>query len=292
MEHRLISGGTIAELYAYLQNNGGSYNDLRVRFQHNDIRPHKDVEHSSTRNRDVFLDEYIQPLQLTDLGDVEKLIKFIEQVVGSPDAPNSVNPEAEKLLESLRQDGWQVEGNKIIGLGSIPHISERETVTMPSNIEKRLLVLIKGLPRAMYPLKNRRKGMLCLHFDNEYDVQDLLHALLRPWIRDIRPEEYTPSFAGSSARIDFVLAKHDVVIEVKYVRNQTHAKRVGEELISDIAHYKVHPQCKQLWIVVYDPGQLISNPDGLASDLEKQAESLRVRTFVLPYPHSTVGGDD
>ena len=50
----------------------------------------------------------------------------------------------------------------------------------------------------MHPLTHRRKNVQPLSFGNEYDVQDLLHALLRPWINDIRPEEFTPSYAGSS----------------------------------------------------------------------------------------------
>jgi hypothetical protein len=33
---------------------------------------------------------------------------------------------------------------------------------------------------------------------DEYDVQDLLYALLRIFFDDVRPEEWTPSFAGKS----------------------------------------------------------------------------------------------
>ena len=69
--------------------------------------------------------------------------------------------------------------------------------------------------------------------------------------------------------------------EVKYVRDGTHAKKIGDELIIDIAHYRTHPQCKQLWIVVYDPQKLVRNPGGLASDLDGQSEGIRIRTFVV-----------
>ena len=44
-----------------------------------------------------------------------------------------------------------------------------------------------GLRRAMHPLTHRRKGAQPLTFANEYDVQDLLHALLRPWVADVPP---------------------------------------------------------------------------------------------------------
>jgi len=75
----------------------------------------------------------------------------------------------------------------------------------PRTVEELLEVVVKGLRRAMHPLTHRRKGVQPLSFGNEYDVQDLLHALLRPWIQDIRPEEFTPSYAGSSTRMDFLL---------------------------------------------------------------------------------------
>jgi hypothetical protein len=35
---------------------------------------------------------------------------------------------------------------------------------------------------------------------DEYDLQDLLHALLHLFFDDVRPEEYTPSYAGKAAR--------------------------------------------------------------------------------------------
>lgn len=67
----------------------------------------------------------------------------------------------------------------------------------PARVEELLEVMVRGLRRAMHPLTHRRKGTQPLSFGSEYYVQDLLHALLRPWINDIRPEEFTPSYAGS-----------------------------------------------------------------------------------------------
>lgn len=138
----------------------------------------------------------------------------------------------------------------------------------PSNVEDLLQTIIRGLPRAMHPLEHRRKGSQSLTFDSEYDIQDLLHSHLRPWIADIRPEEHTPSYAGTSTRMDFLLPEHKLVLETKRIRDKSHASRVGDELIIDIEHYRRHPDCERLWCVVYDPRQLIQNPSGLTTDLE------------------------
>ena len=46
----------------------------------------------------------------------------------------------------------------------------------------------------------------------------LLHALLLLCFDDIRAEEWTSSYAGKSARMDFLLKNEGVVIEVKKTR--------------------------------------------------------------------------
>ncbi len=42
-------------------------------------------------------------------------------------------------------------------------------------------------------LQNRHGGRDALTINDEYDVQDLLHAILRLRFGDVRPEEYSPS---------------------------------------------------------------------------------------------------
>lgn len=159
------------------------------------------------------------------------------------------------------------------------------TPTKPAKVEELLEIVVRGLRRAMHPLTHRRKGVQPLSFCNEYDVQDILHALLRPWIGDIRPEEFTPSYAGASTRMDFLLPAHELVIETKIVRDRSHAKRIGDELIIDIEHYRKHPSCKTLWCVVYDPDQLITNSQGMKDDLDGQRKSkdgeVTVKTFLF-----------
>lgn len=140
-------------------------------------------------------------------------------------------------------------------------------------------------PPAMHPLTHRRKGAIALTFSTEYGVQDLLHALLRPWVADIRPEEFTPSYAGSNTRMDFLLSAHGTVIELKFARDANHAKKIGEELIVDIEHYRSHPKCDTLWCVVFDPEHLIRNVEGLRKDLEGARSSkdgtVQVKILVL-----------
>ncbi|MEZ4253046.1 MAG: hypothetical protein R3B99_32970 [Polyangiales bacterium] len=118
---------------------------------------------------------------------------------------------------------------------------------------------------------------------DEYDVQDVLHALLLLDFDDVREEEWTPSYASKSARMDFLLKVDRLVIEVKRTRKGLGAKEAKEELAIDIDHYRVHPDCGTLVCFVYDPDHLIRNPAGFERDLEGQrTDQLDVRVVVAP----------
>jgi hypothetical protein len=118
--------------------------------------------------------------------------------------------------------------------------------------------------------------------EDEYDLQDLLHALLHLFFDDVRPEEYTPSYAGKAARMDFLLKEESIVIEAKMTRKGLGAKEVGEQLMIDIGRYKAHPSCKTLYCLVYDPEHRITNPRGLERDLSRKSDGLDAKVFVVP----------
>jgi hypothetical protein len=77
-------------------------------------------------------------------------------------------------------------------------------------------------------MRSRHDNRATLDVEDEYDTQDLLHALLQLRFDDIRPEEWTPSYAGGSSRMDFLLKQEKIVIEVKKTRKGLAAKEVGE----------------------------------------------------------------
>ncbi len=121
-----------------------------------------------------------------------------------------------------------------------------------------------------------------LEITDEYDVQDLLNALLIQFYDDVRPEEWNPSYAGGSTRNDFLLKNEEIVIEVKKTNKRLKDKQIGEQLIIDIAKYQTHPNCKELYCFVYDPDEYIKNPKGLISDLEKLSNNIKVNVIIKP----------
>ncbi len=121
-----------------------------------------------------------------------------------------------------------------------------------------------------------------LKIEDEYDVQDLWHALLRAHFDDVRSEEWTPSYAGSSSRIDFLLKREQIVVEAKMTRKGLNQKEVVNQLSIDIERYRSHPDCKTLICFVYDPLGLCKNPVALEDDLRGVRGSLKVSVHVFP----------
>lgn len=118
--------------------------------------------------------------------------------------------------------------------------------------------------------------------EDEYDVHDLLHAILRGLFDDVRPEEYTPSYGGGGAsRIDFLLKSEQIVLETKVASPTLRDKQIGGQLIIDIKRYQSHPDCRRLLCFVYDPGGYLKNPSGLESDLSGVHDKLEIKTIVV-----------
>ncbi len=121
--------------------------------------------------------------------------------------------------------------------------SDRDDILLLETIFDKFHLVVKQI-------RQRYNDRETLDVKDEYDTQDLLHSLLRIYFDDIRPEEWNPSYAGSSTRSDFLLKKENIVIEIKKTRSNLKSKQIGEQLIIDIAKYKTHPNCKLLYCFV------------------------------------------
>lgn len=156
----------------------------------------------------------------------------------------------------------------------------RPIVQSNSNLELDLEILFNRFHQIVLQLRDRYNDRDTLDVSDEYDVQDLLHALLKIYCEDIRCEEWTPSYAGSSSRQDFLLKNEQIVIETKKTRKGLNDRTLADELIIDIARYQTHPDCKKLICFVYDPENRINNPRGIEKDLNKDTNEFIVKVFI------------
>jgi len=134
---------------------------------------------------------------------------------------------------------------------------ETDATPMASKIDY-ILQNFNGISR---PLRNRKHDRAPFKIQNEYDVQDVLHVLLNVEFRDVRPEEWTPSYAGASSKVDFLLKEQKIVVEAKMTRDGLADKELGEELLVDIARYE--GTCEKLICFIYDPDERIANRNSL-----------------------------
>ena len=131
-------------------------------------------------------------------------------------------------------------------------------------------------------LHHRHAGRNTLEVEDEYDVQDLLHALLHLHFDDIRDEEWTPSYAAGSSRIDFLLKNERIIVETKKTRRGLSERDLADQLIIDIKRYQAHLNCEKLICFVYDPEGRLGNPRGLEGDLAGQHDALEVEILIRP----------
>jgi len=159
---------------------------------------------------------------------------------------------------------------------------EPPLTTPPRSASTQLERLFDRFHLVVRQIRSRHDNRPTLDVEDEYDVQDLLRCLLFLEFEDVRVEEWTPSYAGGSSRMDFILKREATVVEVKKTRPKLGAREVGDQLLIDIGRYHSHPDCSSLVCFVYDPEGRIANPRGLEADLTKQTNGIDVHVFIRP----------
>jgi len=176
-------------------------------------------------------------------------------------------PEIEALVCGQRLDRYEV----------LPNLQ---------NLDRKSLVIqqIDYFPVLARFLACRKHKRPSYQIENEYDVQDLLFVCIRSIFNDAQLEDWTPKHAGSSKRIDIVIPSIELVIEVKYVRDTAHARKIADELKIDIESYHSYTKCKNLVGFVFDPLGFIVDPDIIMNELSgprtKGSSSFNVQIFV------------
>lgn len=172
-------------------------------------------------------------------------------------------------MKSEISEFWTDESNNIKG-----HVTE--------SVIDRVKLIINRFHQVARQLRSRYSDRNTLEIDDEYDVQDLFHALLKLYFDDVRAEEWTPSYAGASSRTDFLLKNEKIIIEIKKTRKSLKSKEIGEQLIVDSMRYQSHPDCNILICFVYDPEGIIGNPKGIENDLTKEIDGISIYTYIRP----------
>ncbi len=212
-----------------------------------------------------------------------KSIAFLEQILGTDDF------RLKKFKEEVRNNFYD---HVQIGIGILESIIEDiDRNNFKTEISKRntelepflhIEAILNNFHEVVKQLSHRQRDREPLKINDEYDVQYLLNSLLRIHFNDVREEEPTPSSAGKSTKVDFLIKDCNAVIETKMARKTLKDKEVGNELILDIKRYSEHPSCDMLYCFIYDPKGYIRNQGGLKNDLEDFPSNMDVKIIICP----------
>jgi hypothetical protein len=118
--------------------------------------------------------------------------------------------------------------------------------------------------------------------EDEFDTQDLLHALLRIQFDDIGTDEWAPNYSDGATRTTFLLNDSRLAVIVKKTRPGLNAKDLTDQLRIDAERYRSRDRCTMLFCFIYDPEGRIGNPRGLETNLTSVSDSFVVEVIVAP----------
>ncbi len=147
----------------------------------------------------------------------------------------------------------------------------------PASEIQLLLQLCKRLPNSAKVLTRRRSNKVAYEIVDEYDVQDLLQAIIRAYFKYSVSEEPIGKLAGSSSRADFAIEELGVIIEVKYVHGPNEQERIKNQFAEDQQSYSRWQHLQHFIYVVYGADDL-KDPESL--DELAGARELNGKRFV------------
>lgn len=156
------------------------------------------------------------------------------------------------------------------GEKALPIPAITTTTTGNQDDVETVLRICRTFGRVARQLTRRRDNRPTLQVADEYDVQDLLHAMLHTTFDDVRDETWQPHYLGRSTRIDFRLPESGIVVEAKFARVGHVDRHIGDELAEAVVRYgsaNAAHAASTLICFIYDPQHVIVNPRGLALDL-------------------------
>jgi len=120
-----------------------------------------------------------------------------------------------------------------------------------------VLQLCERLPRVAQILAVRDRGKPAFVVADEYDVQDLLHAVLRGYLRyTVHEEPLAKIGAAKSGRADVAIEDLGTIVEVKYVRRPRDQQRLVEEYAQDLLLYTKWPHLRHFVYLCYNADDL------------------------------------
>ena len=116
-----------------------------------------------------------------------------------------------------------------------------------------IVKICRRLRHSAQSLSARKRKKPNFVIADEYDVQDLLYAVLRAYLKQVISEEPFGKVANAaSGRADLAIEKLGVLIEVKLARNAKDQRRILDDFGKDLNLYAKWPHQKHLICFIYN----------------------------------------
>ena len=162
-------------------------------------------------------------------------------------------------------------------------IAYLEQIMTGSPADDRLLTILENyylfLEALLERPPHRRGGIQKEHLSglkiqNEYDVQHLLYAYLKP-IYPLARAEVSEDTGYGTVRTDILLDSAHV-IEVKCTRSSMPQKKLIEELEADMVHY----HAEHIYFFLYDKEKIIENPRLFRNIYENKVKGKQIHIVI------------
>ncbi|MBX3331963.1 MAG: hypothetical protein KF722_16270 [Nitrospira sp.] len=175
--------------------------------------------------------------------------------------------------------------------------SETETVDKPSITQSRTRLVESAHDQDPLPLirkvclrfhsvarqlRLRRDYRPTLEVDDDYDLQDLLCALLKVEFDEVATDEWTPPYTGGAPRTTLLVNRDQIAVVAKKTRSGLTTKELADQVAADAAYYRTQGRCSTLFCFLYDPEGRIGSPKRLETTLTSVSEHCRVEVLVAP----------
>ena len=112
--------------------------------------------------------------------------------------------------------------------------------------------------------------------ENEYDLQHLLYAVIKPLYPDTRREVSNDSGVGT-VRGDIIIPSVNAIIEAKCTRKSISLKKITEEIEADIVHYNAD----YIFFYIYDKEKIIKDKYTFEKYFNRNFNGKEIRIIIL-----------
>jgi len=188
----------------------------------------------------------------------------------------STPSEATESIPFTLKDSWSVK----------PSTSPSPTRTIEPVPDQDPLQLIRKVCLRLHAvarqLRLRRDYRPTLEIDDDYDLQDLLCALLKVEFDEVATEEWTPPYTEGTPRTMLLINRDQIAVVAKKTRSGLTAKELADQVTADSAYYRAQGRGSTLFCFMYDPEGRIGSPKRLETTLTSVSEHCRVEVLVAP----------